>query len=196
MKFIIILLVNCFLVLYCIMYFTDHPFTRASAGGKIRQLILLVTGLYVMYNLVFIYVLKKQKEESGLLYKIFTYGEKTAHAPMAFIQPIQKELLISIIIAVVLVLIGIILVGLPGAVLITFFQKTGLLQGVRGDSVWPTAILFSILWPLCFPIVILIKHYCALRGYHGFTGFGAAIGCSWILLLILLTSIFGHTKSS
>jgi len=194
MKFILILLANCFFILYCILYLTDHPFTRASVGGKIRQVILLLAGLYVIYNVVFIYLLKKQKEESGLLYKIFAYGEKALHATMAFIQPIQKELLISIIIAVALAAIGMLLAGLPGAALLAFLQKVGLLRNVKGDSVWPTAILFSVLWPLSFPIAILVKHYCALRGYHGFTGFGGLIGCSWMLLCIVLTSLFGSTK--
>lgn len=195
MKFILLLLANCFFILYGILYLTDHPFTRASTGGKIRQVVLLVVGLYVIYNVVFIYLLKKQKEESGLLYKIFTYGEKAVYAAMHFIQPIQKELLISIVIAVVLSVIGMIMAGLPGAAMLTFLQKIGLLQGVKGDSVWPAAILLSILWPLCFPIAILVKHYCALRGYAGFTGFSTLIACSWILLLMVLTGLFSSTKS-
>ncbi|MDB5257067.1 MAG: hypothetical protein JWM14_1762 [Chitinophagaceae bacterium] len=196
MKFIIILLLNCFFVLYCVMYLTDHSFTRASVGGKIRQGILLVVGLYVIYNILFIYLLKKQKEESGLIYKIIAFSEKAAHTFLTFIQPVQKEFIISIVIAFVLIVIGMLLAGLPGAVILALLQKMGLFTRVRGDSVWPCAILISMLWPLCLPFAVLVKQYLVQRGYAGFAGLRFLLGMLWIIVIVPLVALLSQTPKS
>jgi hypothetical protein len=194
MKFILLLLANCFFVLYCILYLTDHPFTRASVGGKIMQAILLVAGLYVLYNVLFIYVLKKRKEENGLIYKIFAYSEKLIQDAITFIQPIQKEFIISILIALVLIVIGMLLAGLPGAAILALLQKAGLFTRVRGDSLWPAAILISILLPLCLPFAVLAKQFLLQRGYAGFTGLRLLLSMLWIVIIVPAVACLSQTS--
>ncbi len=157
---------------------------------------MLVVGLYVIYNLLFIYLLKKQKEENGLIYKIIDTAEKAAHTFMIFIQPVQKELIISIFIAFVLIVISILLAGLPGAVILTLLQKIGLFTRVNGDNGWPCAILISILWPLCLPFAVLAKQYLVQHGYTGFAGLRFLLGMLWIAIIIPLIALWSETSKS
>ncbi len=195
MKFIIILLLNCFLVLCSILYFIDHPFTRASVTGKIKQLVLLLLSVCVLYNVLFIYLLKKKKVENGLIYKIIAFAEKLIHDSMIFIQPIQKEFIISLIIAFVLIVLGMLLAGLPGAAVISVLQKTGLLHGIQGDNAWPAAILLSIAWPLCFPFAILTKQFLLHCSYVGFAGLSILLGLVWIVFIVPVTALLFTKKS-
>jgi len=196
MKFIVILLLNCFWVLYVALYFIDHPVKNTSTLGKIKQGLLLVVSLFVLYNILFIYILKKKTEESGLFYKIIVFAEKTGHAVVSFQEPVQKEFIISVIIAFLLIVLGFLLSGLPGGLILSLLQKAGLLRGIQGDHVWPAAILLSILWPLCFPFAVLAKQFLLHRGYMGFTGLHIALGLLWIILMIPCIALLSKNNNS
>lgn len=195
MKFILVLLANCLFILYTIFYLTDHPITRASVMGKVKQFLLVGLSLYILYNLLFIYLLKREKEESGLIYKFIAFAEKSAHATATFIQPIQKELIVGSLLALVFIVISLLLAGLPGGAVLSVLQKMGWFTRIKGDSTWPAAILLSILLPLCLPFAILAKQYLLQRGYEGFTGLRLLLGLFWIVLIIPLVALLSSSKA-
>jgi hypothetical protein len=165
MKSIIILIANCIVVLYSILFFIDNRFWPRTTNGKVWNILLLCLALYVCYDILYIYILKKNNIQSGLIYNIAAFVQKTVHSAQAFIQPVQKEFFISLIAAAVIIIISLLLVGLPGALLLSLLQKIGIGNNIQGDNVWPTAILLSIVWPFCFPAAVLVKRYFVLHRY-------------------------------
>lgn len=195
MKFIVVLLLNCFWVLCSILYFVDHPFTRASVTGKIKQLVLGSLSVYILYNILYIYLLKKEQVENGLIYKLIAFAKNFIHDAMASIQPAQKELIISLVIAFVCIVVGLLLVGLPGGAMINLLQKAGLLRGIKGDNVWPSAIHLSIAWPLCFPFSVLTKQFLGHCGFESFEGLSLLLSSGWIIFMIVITGLLFTKKS-
>jgi hypothetical protein len=165
MKSIIILVANCIIILYSILFFIDNRFWPKTIGGKVWNILLLCLAVYVCYDILYIYILKKNNIQSGLIYNVAAFARKAVHSSQAFIQPVQKEFFISLIVTAVIIIISIVLVGLPGALLLSLLQKIGIGNNIQGDNVWPTAILLSIVWPFCFPAAVLAKRYFVLHGY-------------------------------
>ncbi|MDF2456014.1 MAG: hypothetical protein K0R51_2007 [Cytophagaceae bacterium] len=195
MKFIAVLLLNCFLILGNILYFVDHPFTGASVAGKIKQVVLGALSVYILHNILFIYLLKKEKVENGLIYKLIAFTKNFIHDVLAFIQPVQKEFIISLVIAFVCIVIGMLLIGLPGGAMINLLQKAGLLRGIKGDNVWPSAIHLSIVWPLCFPFSVLTKQFLFHRGHESFESLSLLLISGWIVFMIVITGLLFTNKS-
>jgi hypothetical protein len=165
MKSIIILIANCTIILYSILFFIDNRFWAKTTNGKVWNILLLCLALYVCYDILYIYILKKNNIQSGLIYNIAAFVQKAVHSAQVFIQPIRKEFFISLIAAAVIIIISLLLVGLPGALLLSLLQKIGIGNNIQGDNVWPTAILLSIVWPFSFPAAVLVKRYFVLHGY-------------------------------
>jgi hypothetical protein len=166
MKSIIILVANCIVILYSILFFLDNRFWQKTTGGKVWNILLLCLALYVCYDTLYIYILKKNNIQSGLIYNIAAFAQKTVHGAQAFIHPTQKEFFISLIVAAVIIIVSLLLAGIPGALLLSLLQKIGIGNNIQGDNVWPTAILLSIVWPFCFPAAVLVKRYFVLHGYN------------------------------
>jgi hypothetical protein len=166
MKYYIILGVNCLLLVYLISFLIDHSFLPNGIVPKIRNIIFILLLITVSYNLVTIYVLKKNTQENGLVYASAGIIQKNVAGFRQFIQPFQKELLVYTLIAVGLAAAGLLLVGIPGQLLLDLPAKTGLVSTIKGDNKWPAAILLSVLWPLCLPGGILVKNYLLQHGYH------------------------------
>ncbi len=171
------------------MFFVDHRFLPEETSAKIRNLLLLCSALYVSYNVLFIYILKKENEQSGIIYKIASGLKNFAVNSYTFIQPFQKEFIISIVIAAVIMVISFILVGMPGGLVIGAIQKLGIFNNIEGDNVWPAALYVSFFWPLCFPIAVLTKQYLIQHGYVGYALLGLSLsGLAWVLVVV--TSVF------
>jgi len=167
------------------MLFVDNKFVPEETGAKIRNLLLLVSALYVSYNVFFIYILKKEKEQSGIIYKIASIVKHAAVNSYMFIQPFQKEFIISLVIAAAIMVVSFILVGLPGGLILGLLQKIGIGNTIQGDNVWPAALYLSFFWPLCFPVAVLTKNYLIQQGYVGYALTGLCLsGFAWIMLVV------------
>jgi len=185
MKYIIILLANCIFILYSILFFTDHKFVPEGTGARIRNVLLLCAALYVSYNVLFIYILKKENEQSGIIYKIASGLKHVALNSYAFVQPFQKEFITSLIIAGVIIGISILILGMPGGLIIEVVQNIVPLKKIEGDNMWPAALYVSFFWPLCFPIAVLTKNYFIQYGYTGYAIAGLSVsGTIWILTIV------------
>ncbi len=193
MKYVTLLIINCFFILYSIMFFTDHKVWPESTSAKLRNVLFLCTTMYVAYNVLFIYILKKEKEQNGIIYKIFSAIKNSAINSYTFIQPFQKEFIISLILAAVIIIVSFVLLGLPGGIIITALQKVGIFNRIEGDNIWPASIFISCLWPLCFPIATLAKNYLIQHEYSSYSLVGLCLSaCVWIISIIIITaSLFG-----
>ena len=60
--------------------------------------------------------------------------------------------------------IGLLLLGIPGAILLEIPKWLGLAQGIEGDGAWPAAILVSLMWPLFIPLGVIARHLLSTRG--------------------------------
>lgn len=165
MKYYTILGLNCLLLVYLISFLIDHSFLSGGIVPKIRNLVFVLLLITVCYNLITIYVLKRNSPESGLVYKSAGIFQNKIAGFRQFIQPYQKELLSYTIIAAGLSAAGLLLVGIPGQLLLDLAAKTGLVSPVKGDNKWPAAILLSVLWPICLPGGLLLKNYLLQQGY-------------------------------
>lgn len=165
MKYYIILAVNCLVVTYLVSFLIDHSFIPAGTVPKIRNIVFVLLLLTVSYNLVTIYVLKRNTPESGLVYKTGAGARKNIVQFRQFIQPFQKELLIYTLVAAGLAIAGLLLVGIPGQLLLDLPAKSGMVNGISGDNKWPAAILLSVLWPLCLPGGVLLKNHLLQHGF-------------------------------
>jgi len=167
------------------MFFVDNKFLPDQIGARIRNLLLLCSALYVSYNVLLIYILKKENEHSGIIYKIAASIKHTAVNSHAFIQPFQKEFITSLIIAAVIMIISFILVGMPGGLIIAGLQKIGIGDSIEGDNTWQAALYLSFFWPLCFPVAVLTKNYLIHQGYVGYALTGLCLsGFAWIMLVV------------
>ena len=168
------------------MFFIDHEIFPEGTGAKIRNLLLLCSALYVSYNVLFIYILKKENEQSGLMYKIASTLKHAAVNSYTFIEPFQKEFIISLVIAGVIMIISFILLGLPGGIIIGLLQKIGIGNNIQGDNLWPAALYVSLFWPLCFPIALLTKQYLIQQEYVGYAFLGLwSSGLLWMTAIVM-----------
>ncbi len=75
------------------------------------------------------------------------------------------------------------LMGMPGLLVVGFYEITGILSGaMEGDRMWPAAIIGAMLWPLGIPIGILAQQL-GMRFQVGFLAlYGAPLGLIvWIV---------------
>ena len=159
MKYILVLIVNILFILFSIMFFVDHKFVPQGTVARIRNLFLLCAVLYVSYNVLFIYILKKEKEQSGIIYKVAAGVKHSALNIHAFIQPFQQEFFTSLITAAIIIGISILIVGMPGGLIIEVVQNILPIKKIEGDNMWPAALYVSFFWPICFPVAVLVKNY-------------------------------------
>jgi hypothetical protein len=171
------------------MYFVDNRLVPEEIGARIRNLLLLCAAIYVSYNVLFIYIFKKKNQQSGIIYKIASGLKHFVENSYAFILPFQKEFMISLAIAAVIILISFILVGMPGGLLIGAIQKLGIFNTIKGDNVWPAALYASFFWPLCLPIAVLTKYYLIQQGYIGYALLGLCLS-SLVWILAVVASVF------
>jgi len=182
MKFIIILIVNCLFVLYCAMFFLDNKWWPEETISKITNALLLIAMFYVTYNIIYIYILKRKNQQSGIIYKMAAGTKNFVLNSHAFIQPFQKEFFISLIIAGAIIFISIVSVGLPGALIMMSVEKIGVFNPITGDNSWPATILVSIFWPMCFPVAVLTKNYLITYNYTQYTTLSLYLsGFLWII---------------
>ena len=67
-------------------------------------------------------------------------------------------------IAAGLTVLGLVLLGIPGAILLEMPTWLGLAEGIEGDAAWPAAILVSLMWPMFIPLGVIAKHQLSTRG--------------------------------
>lgn len=172
------------------MFLVDNQLWPEPTVAKIKNIILVLVTFFIMYNVVNIYILKKAKPESGLIYKVAhktNVGFLKAHT---FIKPFQKELITSFIIAGVLIVISFILLGLPGALLLQIPVKFGIFKPITGDNAWPAALFLSFFYPLLLPLCVLIKHSLIRYGYITYSGISWIIGFGIIGIIVLIIFTF------
>ena len=165
MKYYVILLVNCLLVYCIILFFADHKFIPEGIAAKIRNLVLVCLFFTICYNLVSIYVLKKNAPETGLVNRTASGVKNSAGNFIAYIKPFKKELIVYSLVAAGIIVISLVFVGIPRAFLLQVPVKLGISKPITGDSAWPAAILLSILWPLCLPAGVFIKNWLMVNNY-------------------------------
>lgn len=196
MKFILILSANCIFLLYSIMFFIDHKFVPAGTAARIRNLVLLGTALYVSYNVLFIYILRKEPQQTGLIYRVAAGLKHIAVNSYTFIQPFQKEFFTSLIIAAVIIGISILILGMPGGLIIEIVQNIIPLKKIEGDNMWPAALYVSFFWPLCFPIAVLTKKYFIQHGSVAYAAAGLWVsGSIWVLTVVSTAFFLFENKS-
>ncbi len=76
------------------------------------------------------------------------------------------------------------LMGMPGLLVVGFYEITGILRGkIKGDSMWPAAIINTLLWPLGIPIGILLQQLGKGGGLELLAVYGLGLGIiSWIVI--------------
>jgi hypothetical protein len=158
MKAYLILGINIIVVFYLTAFFMDNRLFPKETISKIINILFLGLLLGIVYNLVFIYLLKKQAPEDGLVYKFVSTTSHYFHAGFAYIQPFKKEMLIAVIAAVAVIFVSLMLVGLPGQLLIEISHILGTTKNISRENSWPAAILVSLIWPLFIPIGVIIKY--------------------------------------
>ena len=171
------------------MFLADHQLWPETTDAKIKNVILVLVTSFVLYNVVNIYILKKAKPESGLIYKIASKTKNAFSKAYAYIKPFQKELITSFIIAGVLISVSFILVGLPGALLLQIPVKLGIFKPIAGENAWPAALFVCFFSPLLMPLCVVIKHSLIRYGYITYSGIGwlISIGIFGISVLIVFT---------
>ena len=87
----------------------------------------------------------------------------------------RKEFVIASIIAAALMFIGLVLLGIPGAIFLEMPKWLGLVKGIEGDGAWPAAIFVSLMWPLFIPLGVIAKYRIVDSGFHD-TGKGFFMG--------------------
>ncbi len=172
------------------MFLADHQLWPETTAAKIKNIVLLLVASFVIYNVVNIYILKKAKPESGMIYKVASkthYGLSKAHA---YIKPFQKELITSCIIAAVLISVSFILVGLPGALLLQIPVKLGIFKPITGDNAWPAALFLCFFSSLLIPLCVVIKHSLIRYGYITYSGISWMIGIGILGIVVLIIFTF------
>ncbi len=196
-KFILLLCSNIFIIFCLLLFFIDNKLFTKEPFPIVRNLLLLIMALWISYNLITIYILKKEKQENGLVYQVASKTKKLSLAFHSYIQPFQKEFITWLLIATGLAFIGMILVGIPGYLWLAIPVKLGIVSEIKGDSAWPTALFISMVWPFLFPIGVLVKYHLIKMGYsnYAFPSFiGVLVG--GIIALITVTYLLaGKTKT-
>jgi len=187
MKSIFIFLLNLFIVFCLFSIATDHLWSL-DTFSIIRNILCAGLGLYLSYNAIRIYALKKESPEQGLIYRVVGKLQIYFAKFYTYIKPVQREFLIWLGIAVGIGFISLVLVGIPGAFLISIPAWLGLTKELEGDGVWPAAILVSLLWPISLPVGVLIKYRLKQQGNEKYSLFGF-IGT--VLLAIILSTLIG-----
>ena len=179
------------------MYFIDNRIISKEPISILRNSILFIMAIWISYNLITIYILKKEKQESGIVYKTAAKCKSVALNFLTYIKPFQKEFIQWTLIAAGMAFFGMLLVGLPGALLLAIPAKLGLVAEIKGDAAWPSAILVSLLWPFLFPIAVLVKYELIKAGQipYALTGFIGTIVLGIILIVTLTYLIIGKTKN-
>jgi hypothetical protein len=77
---------------------------------------------------------------------------------------LRRKVVVASITAACLMGLGLLLLGLPGAILLELPSWLGLTGSIEGDAAWPAAILVSIVWPVFIPLGVIAKHRLASRG--------------------------------
>ena len=179
LKFILILVANIFFLYCLILFFIDNRIITKDPFTIIQNTLLFLLALWITYNLVTIYVFRKEKQESGLIYKLASKTKALGVSIYHHTQSFQKELIIWTIAAIGLSFLGLITMGLPGFFWLEIPVKLGIVSELKGDALWPSAIIISMLWPLFFPVGVLVKHQLIKMGYvsYAITGFwGVVVG--------------------
>ncbi len=194
MKYIIILIVNCLFVLYSAMFLIANSWWPKETVSKIRNILLLGAMLYVMWNIIYIYILKRMNQKDGIIYKMAAGTKHFVLNSYVFIQPFKKEFAISLIVAGAIIFISMVLLGLPGALIIMGVEKTGIFNPIEGDNSWPAAIFTSFFWPMCFPVAVLTKNFLIKNNYTQYINLSLYLsGVLWVLCVILGTFLqFGN----
>jgi|GEM_PF-2595942 len=187
MKYILLLLAKALVLLFIVLFFADHAFLPPGTLAKTRNLLLLLLFMGIGYNMVSIYITKQHAPESGLLYKTVSGVRSTAGHFSQYIQPFQKELIVYSLIAAGLAIAGALLAGIPGFLLLEIPVKLGICRQISGDGAWPAALLMSLLWPLCLPAGVFLKHWLNSHGYPLFTFAGPLLAVvTGVPVLVLL----------
>jgi hypothetical protein len=197
MKPIIILIANILLLFYFVMFFVDNSFFPKETIFKIRNLLFVLMACYLSYNVLYIYILKKEKPENGIVYKIASGSKVVLTKAYLYIQPFQKELLTWTLIAVGLAFVGMIAMGIPGYLFLQIPVKLGMCKAISGDNSWPAAILVSMFWPFLLPAGLIFKNYLIRAGYASYGNYGwiGTVVAGIILLVSLTYLMYGKTKS-
>jgi hypothetical protein len=196
LKYITILIINVFLLYGVFLYFKDHSILSKRPLHIGLNLILLVLTLWICYNLATIYLLQTESPQSGLLYML---AAKCKHIGLSFylhVQPFQKEFITWTLIAMGLAFVGVISMGMIGALFLTIFTKLRIFHEIKGDNAWPAAIVVSVLWPLWLPIGILVKHQLMKLGYMDYAtmSFYGTIVIGITLLVATMCLVYGTEK--
>jgi hypothetical protein len=192
-KYLTILCLNLFL-LYCfVLFFIDNTIITAEPLVIVRNIILFAVALWIVYDVVTIYVQKKQKQERGLVYIVVSKGRTYGFAFYEHILPFRKEFINWSLAAMVLMFLGIISLGITGYIWLAIPVALGLVSELAGDSAWPAAILLSLTWPLLLPIAVLIKHHLIKSGNSAVAvpAFWCVIVGGIVLLVIAIYAVGG-----
>ena len=153
-------------------------------------MLLLTLMLYIAYNIMSIYILKKDPVENGLVYKAVSSVQQWVQAAYTYIQPVQKELITWTLIAVGISVVSLLLMGLPGGLLLILIGKAGIFPSIEGDHTWPAAIFLSVTWPFCLPFGVIAKHALVQQGYISQPNVAWAFSV-FIALSVLISLVFG-----
>lgn len=190
MKYFLLLAANCFFVLFSSLFLLDFRWWPKATLGRIGCAVWLSAVLYVAYNAVNVYLLKRMGPESGVIYKLAAGVKDLALDSHAFIQPFQKEFYTSLLIAGGIILVSLVLMGLPGGVLVGLLGGIKGLQPIKGDNVWPASLLVSIFLPLCIPIAVLVKNALIQYDFGQYSTLGLfASGILWALFVLIGTML-------
>ena len=79
-------------------------------------------------------------------------------------QTLGRKIGVASITAAVLIFLGLLLLGIPGAILLELPKWLGIVRGIDGDGAWPAAILVTVVWPMFIPLGVIAKHLLSARG--------------------------------
>jgi hypothetical protein len=154
-KYFAILFANLFLVYCFVLFFIDNTIITSDPLVIARNILLFAAALWIMYDLVNIYVRKKHKQENGLVYVVVSKSRTYGFAFHEYILPFRKEFISWSLIAIGLMFLGIISVGITGYVWLAIPVALGLVNEIAGDNAWPAAVLMALAWPTLLPIAVL-----------------------------------------
>jgi hypothetical protein len=196
-KYILILCANIVLLYYFVMVMVDRTLIPKEIFPLLLNIAIVLTALWICFDVFSIYVFKKRQQESGIVYKIASKSKSCGLAFYAHVQPFQKEFVKWTIIALVVAFLGMLLMGIPGYLLLAIPAKLGLVQEIQGDNAWPAAILLSMLWPVLFPLGILVKQHLIKTDYasYAFSGFLGTVIAGVIGLIVLFYLAYGRAKA-
>ena len=193
MKSILAITLSAFLIYYFVMVIIDSGFWPESTVWKIRNGLFAAAAIYLAYNLASIFLFKQITPEQAFVNRMVDFITNIVSASLRYIQPFRREFFIACIVAALLMFIGLVAIGIPGAFFLDISKWLGLVKGIEGDRAWPSAIFVSLIWPLFIPIGVIIKHELLTRGslvlakasIVGTVVFG-------IVIIVTLTHLFNY----